>query len=709
MISSNHYDVQLLTQLRNKIYIISLTLLMVIPTCLVTIQDAVSSQDSFDLLSIWFLLMCVCGISLLSRRTSFTVSTYALFIGLLMVFALAAQTSPPEFLLAIIPVFLPIAALLFGRRNSFFLLLISLFIVLQSPAAQLPQVDLAPYLFIIFISFLTSIITVEGFYELLTVMQDYQLYALEQMQEARESRAILAKRTQNLATSSQNLTYANRQLRIAKHQIEEAHRLKAQFAANVSHELRTPINLVVGFAETIMRFPKVYGRPLPTEYLSDIRTIYRNGKHLQNLINDVLDISQIESGHMALVKDRLSISAVIFDAANMLRNQINNKGLDLQIDLPDTLPMMWLDRVRIRQIFINLLGNAIRFTDSGCIAVKAFEDGNHIMICVSDTGIGIPPDEVENIFEEFYQANHINQRGEGSGLGLTLSRRFVQMHHGEIWAESTGIDEQGSQFWIRLPLEMQSPLATSGDMRALSTEKNNILIMNDDPRVIEFFERHLSTRQVIGTKTLAAAVDMLDKSPTALIIDREDYHRHRETDLLHQLESKLTIITCSMPSGRRYMKSLGVADYLIKPVSADALAESVQHLSPTPKHILIVDDDKEIVRLFARLLKAIIPDCQLTMAYGGQEALALLDSIHPDLVLLDILMPDIDGLSVLDIIKHTPDLADIPVIIASAKGASEAISPATDGYISVRQAVGLQPLALVQCIDQLVEILNPLV
>lgn len=709
MISSNGYDVQLLTQLRNKIYIISIILLMIIPTCLVTIQDAVTSQDSLELLSIWFLLMCVCGISLLSRRTSFTVSTYALFIGLLMVFALTAQTSPPEFLLAIIPVFLPIAALLFGRRNSFFLLLISLFIVLQSPAAQLPQVDLAPYLFIIFISFLTSIITVEGFYELLTVMQDYQLYALEQMQEARESRAILAKRTQNLATSSQNLTYANRQLRIAKHQVEEAHRLKAQFAANVSHELRTPINLVVGFAETIMRFPKVYGRPLPTEYLSDIRTIYRNGKHLQNLINDVLDISQIESGHMALVKDRLSISAVIFDASNMLRNQINNKGLDLQIDLPDKLPMMWLDRVRIRQIFINLLGNAIRFTDSGCIAVKAFEDENHIMICVSDTGVGIPPDEVENIFEEFYQANHINQRGEGSGLGLTLSRRFVQMHHGEIWAESTGVNGEGSQFWIRLPLEMQSPLATSGDMRALSTEKNNVLIMNDDPKVIEFFERHLSTRQVIGTQSLAACVAMLDKSPSALIIDREDYRHYQETELLHQLESKLTIITCSMPSGRRYMKSLGVADYLIKPVSADALAESIQQLSPMPKHILIVDDDKEIVRLFARLLKAIIPGCQLTMAYGGQEALALLDSIHPDLVLLDILMPDIDGLSVLDIIKHTPDLADIPVIIASAKGASEAISPATDGYIAVYQAVGLQPLALVQCIDQLVEILNPLV
>jgi CheY-like chemotaxis protein len=155
------------------------------------------------------------------------------------------------------------------------------------------------------------------------------------------------------------------------------------------------------------------------------------------------------------------------------------------------------------------------------------------------------------------------------------------------------------------------------------------------------------------------------------------------------------------------MQTLGVADYLIKPVSADMLRLSIRNLTTPPKHILIVDDEREIVRLFARLLKAIVPDCRLTMAYSGQEALALLDSLVPDLILLDIIMPDVDGLTVLDIIKSRPELMHIPVIIASAKGASEAISPSEIGDFVVHMPREFQPMELLHAVESVVESLYP--
>lgn len=710
MINSNQFDVELINQLRNKIYLALLILLISFSFIAVMLGDLLSDTHLVDLLVIWFAILIICTISFQIRDRSRSLSHYALFAGLLLVFAnVARTTTTSDFLLPVIPVFLPIATLLFGRRSTFILTVFSVFIVLTMTPIKEDIVYILPQLIVVGVAFLITVITFEGFYEVLVVMQDYQQYALQQTKEARDSRAILTKRTKNLAEATENLSYANRQLRIAKRAIEEAHKLKAQFAANVSHELRTPINLVVGFAETIVRFPDVYGTPLPPDYLSDIRTIYRNGKHLQSLINDVLDISQIEAGQMAVVKEEVSIRDIILEASNMLRDQILNTGLDFVIDVPEDLPTMWLDRLRIRQVFINLLGNAIRFTDSGAIIVSVERDERHILICVSDTGIGISSTESEQIFEEFYQTDTMNRRGEGSGLGLTLSRRFIRMHSGEIWVESAGVVNQGSQFWIKLPFETQPSLVPMGEARLLSAEKKTVLVLNDDFKVIEFFDRHLNKQHVIGINHPEDIINLTDINPTALILDINEYETLKNTDILKNFQSQFPIVTCSMPSGRHFMRELGVADYLIKPVSVDTLQHSLNQFTHEPQHILIVDDEKEIVRLFGRLLKALLPQCNLTMAYSGQEALALLETQQPDLVILDILMPDVDGLTVLKIMKTTTKLAHIPVIIASAKGASEAISASNDGRLYVQKPDGFQPLELVKCLENVIEYLNPLV
>jgi signal transduction histidine kinase/DNA-binding response OmpR family regulator len=708
LINSRQFDVELLTQLRNKIYIALLILLISLSSMAVMLGDLVGGTSLIEFLGIWWAILVICVVSYQLRDRSRIMSNYALFAGLLIVFASVARTAPPDFLLSIIPIFLPVATLLFGRRSTFILTVITILTVLMITPINGDIKYLLPQLLIVGVAFLTTVITFEGFYELLVVMQDYQHYALHQMREARESRAILAQRTKNLAEATENLSYANRQLRIAKGKIEEAHKLKAQFAANVSHELRTPINLVVGFAEAIVRFPDVYDTPLPPAYLSDIRTIYRNGKHLQSLINDVLDISQIESGHMAVVKEEASMLDIIHEAANMMRDQITNTGLDFIIDVSDNLPILYLDRLRIRQVFINLLGNAIRFTDVGKISVTAYRDEDNILICVADTGIGIVPSEAEHIFEEFYQTDSINRRGEGSGLGLTLSRQFVRMHNGEIWVESDGVVDYGSQFWIKLPFETQSRLVQAGEVRTLSTERKTVLVLNDDSRVIDFFDRHMNKQQVIGVESLNDLVNMVEINHSALVLDIDDFETLKDAELIDKIQKQLPIVSCSMPSGRRYMKELGVADYLIKPVSVDTLKQSINQFTSEPKHILIVDDEKEIVRLFGRLLKAILPQCNLTMAYSGQEALALLEIQQPDLVILDILMPDVDGLTVLKIIKTSTKLAHIPVIIASAKGATEAISTSDDGRLYVQKPTGFQPLELINCIENIIEHLTPL-
>ena len=699
------YDVELLMQLRNKVYTTLLVLLAVFSTLWVLFIDMKSHSDAQDILVVWFVIVLICGVSYQLRQFKLWMAIYALFLGLILIFIFIIHYHPSESFLAFIPVTMPLATLLLGRRNAAILTVVILCLLFTSPIHSSTTIQLIPYVVIIILSFVTSTIIIQEFYGLLVTMQDYQTYAIEQMREARERRSVLSQQKTQLVKSAEHLSYANRQLRIAKQKIAEAHKLKSQFAANVSHELRTPINLVVGFAETIMRFPNVYGRTLPTEYVSDIRTIYRNAKHLQTLINDVLDMSQLESGHMALVKENVKIDVVIHEAISMLKDQIYNKGLDLHLDIPEDLPAVWLDRVRMRQVFINLVANAIRFTDAGHIAIRVYEEESNLIICVADTGTGIQEGEEEHIFEEFYQTNNINRRGEGSGLGLTLCRNFVQMHGGIIYAERQAV---GSLFRIQLPVESRSTFASIGELRALAVEKNSVLVYSADPKITEFFERHLTKHNVISVQQIELIDLYVDSNPIALVIDIQDYDRLTSQLDLKESMSRVPIITCPMPSGRQYMQTLGVADYLIKPVSADMLRISIQNLMKPPKHILIVDDEREIVRLFARLLKAIIPDCYLTMAYSGQEALALLDTLMPDLVLLDIIMPDVDGLTVLDIIKSRPELMHIPVIIASAKGASEAISPSEVGDLVVHMPREFQPMELLHAVESVVESLYPL-
>jgi len=294
--------------------------------------------------------------------------------------------------------------------------------------------------------------------EALRMAWDYEHYAIAQMQEAREHRAQLMKLTKALEEARQELGHANIQLRRAYSAAEEARRLKAMFAANVSHEFRTPINLIVGFSEMIVSAPQAYSERLPQAYLSDLETIFECAKHLQSLISDVLDISQVEAGYMAMVKELADPREVILEAASLARDLIHSAGLSFNLAVPPCLPALWIDRTRIRQVLLNLLSNAVRFTDHGTIGLQVTDHTTHLTIAISDTGTGIRAEDIPHIFDAFYQAEESDYRlSQGSGLGLTLSQQFVSLHGGSIAVESTGIPGQGTTFTVTLPRKQLHP------------------------------------------------------------------------------------------------------------------------------------------------------------------------------------------------------------------------------------------------------------
>src|SRR5581483_2122963 len=215
-------------------------------------------------------------------------------------------------------------------------------------------------------------------------------------------------------------------------------RIKAEFAANISHELRTPLNLIIGFSEILMSVPHgAGGRELSPSSRADVDVIYRNAKHLSNLIDDVLDLSQIDVGRMGLTKERADLRGIAAEAVTAIARLYEVRDLTLANEVPSDLPPVYVDRTRIRQVLINLLNNAARLTPSGGTTIRARVEENSVVVVVADTGVGIAPEDIPKVFEEFRQLDGTTRRAhDGSGLGLAICRRFVEMHGVAIWAES---------------------------------------------------------------------------------------------------------------------------------------------------------------------------------------------------------------------------------------------------------------------------------
>ncbi len=464
--------------------------------------------------------------------------------------------------------------------------------------------------------------------------------------------------------------------RQAVERMREVDRLKTQFLANMSHELRTPLNSIIGFSRVILR--GIDG-PISELQQTDLTSIYNSGQHLLSLINNILDLSKIDAGKMELSIEPVDLRDIAKSVMSTAIALVKDKTVRLEQDVPEDLPTVMADSTRVRQIMLNLVSNAAKFTEKGSITLRITPFAKEVRISISDTGIGVASGKAENIFEEFTQADaSTTRRYGGTGLGLSITKKFVEMHKGRIWVESQlGV---GSTFTFTLPREQpidepEPGISLPSDLEARGEGKKLVLCIDDDPGVITLYKRYLEKQgyRVIGLTNSSKAVEEARRLlPFAITLDvlmpgRDGW------DVLADLKktpeiANTPIVLCSIIHDKSKGYSLGAADYLVKPITESELLgalERVRHNTDV-RRVLIVDDEPDALNLLKRLLEA-EPNYEVIEASGGAEALAAVQLDKPDLMILDLMMPDIDGFAVLDNIKSSTLTRHIPVIIVTAK------------------------------------------
>jgi signal transduction histidine kinase/DNA-binding response OmpR family regulator len=527
-------------------------------------------------------------------------------------------------------------------------------------------------------------------------------------EEARRGRARLGTVLRSLEEAYVRLERANEALIFARAEAEKAYRFKADFVANVSHELRTPLNLIIGFSEMMAMAPESYGGvTLPSEYRGDVMAVYRSASHLKELIDDVLDLSQIEAGRLPLTRKPTDLGDVIEEACEIVRGLGQAKGLRLEALVAPDLPILRLDATRIRQVILNLLSNALRFTDQGFIRVRAWVEDREVIVTVEDTGQGISPDKLDRAFEAFSQLDD-ELLQEGSGLGLAVSRRFVQLHGGLMSIQSALGDGTTVRFTLPLPeigiASPCSPFRASFPMPK-SAQGCQVLVLDDDPQAVGTLRRYTEGYQFLLADAVEPVQEIVTSEPLAAVLIDRSWADNQGNDVTSLLPGALPVLSCSLPSWRRASLALGVLDHLVKPLTRETLVRAVDRLATPPDTILAVDDDPGFLRLLTRMLGALEPTPHIVEASSGGEGLELLHTARPDLVLLDLVMPQVDGYQFLAAMSHWPEVAATPVIVISAQTAEEEGQPVAGGF-SVAHDGGFSTTQVLQLIQGTLDVVT---
>jgi len=533
--------------------------------------------------------------------------------------------------------------------------------------------------------------------------------------EARVNEAELKRALKSLDEATYRLHRANYMMTLARDQAETARRLKQQFAQTISHELRTPLNLVIGFTEVMLQSPEYYGSPLPPPYLRDLAIVYRNADHLLDLVNDVLDLARIEAAQLTLVPERIPPSPLVEGALTTIRGLVESQGLALLSEVEPDLPLIWMDPTRIRQVIFNLVTNATRFTESGSITVGARAEAGHVRFWVSDTGVGIAPDDQERIFEGFQQVDSGPRRPhEGAGLGLTISKSFVELHGGRIWVESEV--GSGSTFTFTLPLTSGDD-AFSDDVKHLqidavrSVESPILLAITRSPSAASLLNRYIHGFRILTVPDLEQAKSMIsDVTPQMIVIDTlsESVDGPRLEELLGEwdLPSAL-LMACPLPGEEVLRRQLAADGYLVKSVSQHDLWDTLRRFGEDVDDVLVIDDDQGFVLLLSRILEDNpLRRYRVRGAGTGQEGLAMVRLQAPDLILLDLRLPDTTGVHVLEELRADEAWADIPVVVVSAQD-ERAYGAPTQGSVVVTKGLGLRSGEVAQWMQSIADTVIP--
>ncbi len=451
--------------------------------------------------------------------------------------------------------------------------------------------------------------------------------------------------------------------------MREVDRMKSQFLANMSHELRTPLNSIIGFSRVIL---KGIDGPINDIQQQDLSAIYNSGQHLLNLINDVLDLSKIEAGKMELSFGDLDITEIVNSVMSTAMGLVKDKSIDLKKVVPENLPKVRGDTTRIRQVLLNLISNAAKFTDVGSItievSIKRGPSGKLELVTeVTDTGPGIAAEDQHKLFQPFSQVDDSPTRKTGgTGLGLSICRSLMEMHGGSIglnWSEVG----KGSRFFFSLPLPNQPDLEEilpDGD-------SHTILVIDDDMQVIKLYQRYLNPQGyhvVPLTEPLKAVERALDIHPIAITCDvmmpQKDGWQVLQ-DLKNNPETRnIPIIMCSILEEEEKGFSLGAADYLVKPFLREDLVNAITRLDKKGQihTVLVIDDDPDDLRLLKKLVEE-SGRFQAKLADGGLKGWEIIQKERPDVVVLDMFMPDMDGFRILEKMQTDANLKEIPVVV----------------------------------------------
>ncbi len=462
---------------------------------------------------------------------------------------------------------------------------------------------------------------------------------------------------------------AEEELSAAKDAAEAANRAKSQFLANMSHELRTPLSAVIGYSEMIEEEMEDTGEQ---HLLGDVRKIQSNARHLLSLINDVLDLSKIEADRMTTFAETFSVEMLVRDVASTVEALIKQKGNALVLDLGPGLADMHTDQVKLRQCLFNLVSNAAKFTEAGSITLRAMREGGVVILSVSDSGIGMTPEQLEKLFERFSQADvSTTRRFGGTGLGLAITRAFCRLLGGDVDVTSTY--GAGSTFTIRLPAEMPQQREEEAAPRPeQNTAQHLVLVIDDDAAQRDLLTRFLE-REGFAVRTAAdghVGIDIARAThPRAILLDVM-MPKMDGWSVLTALKADsdlaaIPVVMVTFVNEPGLGQSLGAADTVLKPVEWDRLKQVMERFRGDAGAVLVVDDDPEARQ---RVRSALERDgWTVTEAGDGREALDLVERTPPQLILLDLTMPVMDGFAFLHELRLRPGCENIPVVVLTAR------------------------------------------
>jgi signal transduction histidine kinase/CheY-like chemotaxis protein len=484
------------------------------------------------------------------------------------------------------------------------------------------------------------------------------------------------------------------ELEIARDEAMAATQAKSKFLASMSHELRTPLNAILGITEMLRDDASDSGQD---ELLEPLGRVERAGKHLLKLINEVLDLSKIEAGRLELHIEEFDIASTVQDAVTTAQPLARKNRNRIVLRCPDDIGSMRGDQFRVRQILLNLLSNACKFTENGEVTVDAIrgsaEGGDGVTFAVADTGIGMTPQQTANLFQEFSQADSsTTRRYGGTGLGLAISQRLCRMMGGNITVASTpGV---GTTFTVRLPATVEAPAAPPMPPRAeppaaasdvapadRGRASNVVLVVDDDETVRDQMRRFLVREgcDVVTAKDGAEGISLARQLKPALITLDVQMPEVDGWSVLQELKADgelawIPVVMLTVVDEKNRGYALGAAEYVTKPVEPEALRKLIARYrsgrrDPSGLRVMIVEDDATAREHWRRMLSG--EGCQVSEAENGRQALERIVEARPELILLDLMMPEMDGFEFLSQLRKQPAFKAVPVVVVTAANLGE--------------------------------------